>query len=717
MTALSRRTLLKALGWSAAGITVLGVGGCGLPVLPPRNDPTAEDAAAWISLRPEGHFEIYSPRAEMGQGIATAFCQIAAEELDVEMNQVRLVNPDTALVPVSRATVGSDSIRHYGPLMAQAAAALAQAVRQQAAARLGVDVRAVSLSPDGATVEGQPTLPFAALAAHPAIVVTTEDMEAATPRSLAPGAKRRVVGRPLPTPAIRTVVTADSPLYADDIRLPGMLFGAILRSDGLGGGLDSIDDAACRKLPGYIGLVRGDGWTGILAERRGALAEALTRVTQQDDYATESSDATIAAALDIDAGLAGGDLEHVLADDGAMDASGFDIDLRLDTPLAAHAAIEPRTAVARFDEDGRLEVWTGTQDAFYVRKTLMQEFDLPEDRVVVHGMRIGGGFGGRVLVAAELDAARLARHSGRPVKVQWSRRDEFRAGYHRQPSSHRIRATANADGRITHWWHAFRAGHVIFTSAAMGPGLQFATSFVADFGTARGALAPYAAANKRVEFEDVRLPVATGAWRGLGAGPNCWAIEVAVDALARQRGIDPIAFRLANMADEHPRLAAVLRKVAEMSDWEGESGHDTNGSALGVACGIYKEMSYAAAVARVERTESGYRVVRFWCAQDCGLVINPDQVRAQIEGNLVWGIGMALSDRLRVEDGRIVGESFFDYDLPRYAEVPDMDIALIEGGPEPTGAAETAIVCGAGAITNAIAQLTGTTVSALPVTA
>lgn len=717
MSGTSRRTVLKALGWSAAGITVVGVAGCGLPVLPPRNDPTSEDAAAWISLRPEGHFEIYSPRAEMGQGIATGFRQIAAEELVVDLDQIRLVNPDTALVPVCRATVGSDSIRHYGPLMARAAAALADAIRQQAAARLGIAVDAIELSPDGATASGYQTLPFAALAAHPAIVVTTEHVDAARPRSLTPGASRRVVGRPLPTPDIRAVVTASAPLYADDIRLPGMLFGAVLRSDGLEGRLSDIDDSGCRDLPGYVGLARGDGWAGLLAERRGALAEAVSRINYNDNHRTAASDDHVAAAMDIDSGLAKGDLEHVLADDGNARAGGFDIDLRLDTPLALHAAIEPRTAVARFDDAGRLELWTGTQDVFYVRKALMREFDLSEGDVIVHGMRIGGGYGGRVLVAAELDAARLARHSGRPVKVQWSRRDEFRAGYHRQPSSHRIRAKADDDGRITHWWHAFRAGHVIFTSAAMGPGLQFATSFVADFGTARGALPPYAVPNKRVEMEDVRLPVPTGAWRGLGAGPNCWAIETAVDALARHHGIDPIALRLTNMADTHPRLATVLRKAAEMADWTHEKDRRQDDSALGVACGIYKEMSYVAAIARVVRTQTGYRVIRFWCAQDCGLVINPDQVRAQIEGNLVWGMGMALKDHLHVEDGRIVGDSFFDYDLPRYAEVPEMEIALIEGAPEPTGAAETAIVCGAAAVTNAIARLTGATIGALPVSA
>ena len=165
-------------------------------------------------------------------------------------------------------------------------------------------------------------------------------------------------------------------------------------------------------------------------------------------------------------------------------------------------------------------MWTGTQDPFFVRDSLADAFGLGRDKVVVHGMRMGGGFGARTIVAAEMEAARLAKLCGRPVKVQWSRSDEFRAGFHRPPSSHRIRLSADAAGRITNWHHAFRSGHIIFTSAAMGPGLQFATSFVADPGVARGSIPPYAADATRVEFEDVRLPVKTGPWRGLGAAAN-----------------------------------------------------------------------------------------------------------------------------------------------------------------------------------------------------
>jgi CO/xanthine dehydrogenase Mo-binding subunit len=248
----------------------------------------------------------------------------------------------------------------------------------------------------------------------------------------------------------------------------------------------------------------------------------------------------------------------------------------------------------------------------------------------------------------------------------------------------------------------------------MGRKLQFATSFVADPGVARGSSPPYAARATRVEFEDVRLPVKTGPWRGLGAAASNWAVETAVDALARAKGMDPLRFRLGAVAAGHDRLKAVLRAVAAMSGWE--DGPSGGGEArLGVACGIYKNMTYAAVVARVTRDGGRYKVARLWCAHDCGLVINPDQLRAQIEGNLVWGIGMALGEELVVEDGRIAAESFFDYSIPVFSDVPEIEISLLEGSPIPTGAGEAAIVSGTAAITSAIAALTGKTVTRLPV--
>jgi CO/xanthine dehydrogenase Mo-binding subunit len=716
MSSLSRRRFLIALSWGAAGVTAVAGGAAWalMPTLPPRNAPSAADATAWLSLRPDGAFELYSSRAEMGQGIGIGLRQVAADELGVGVDCVRLGQPDTNVMPVARSTVGSDAMRETGPLVARAAAAVAGAVLREAARRLGRPVEDLRLTPDGVADGGATVLTFAELGSGPPLLVTAEDVEAATPKLLAGPAGRREVGRPYPTHDIAAIVTGSRPLYADDVRLPGMVFGAVVRPQTLGGRVLSIDASACNSVPGFLGLYRDGDFSGIVATRRGALAQAMGVLVVEEEEGPAINSAALAGMVEIDA--ASGSLEHSALDTGDTGEGPYDVDLTLTVPLAAHASIEPRTSIARFSEGGGLEGWTGTQDPFFVRNSLADAFGLGRDKVVIHGMRMGGGFGARTIVAAEMDAARLARLCGRPVKVQWSRSDEFRAGFHRPPSSHRIRLSADAAGRITRWHHAFRSGHVIFTSAAMGPGLQLATSFVADPGVARGSIPPYAADATRVEFEDVRLPVKTGPWRGLGAAANHWAVETAIDALARAKGIDPLDMRLKSIAPEYARLSTVLTAAAEMAGWKTRV-KDSSDEGWGLACGIYKEMSYAAAVARVTRTEAGYRVTRLWCAHDCGLIVNPDQVRAQVEGNLIWGIGMALKEELLVDDGRILPESFFDYPLPVLSDVPEIEIRLVEGAAAPTGAGETAIVCGAAAVTNAIAAMTGRTVKALPVKA
>jgi len=692
---LSRRRLLKALGWAGAGLTAIAGPAYALapwPALPHRKAPSADDAAAWVSLRPDGFIELVLPRAEIGQGIAVSFRQIVAEETGFPLERVAAIHPRTDRLPPTRATVGSDSIKDFGPLLAKASAALAAALKQ-----------------DGVDSAAPPSGGWAAFVAKPRIL-TAAAIDAARPVSFNRAAARRVVGKPAATDQIRAIVTGDAPLYADDVRLPGMVFAAALRAPRLGATLGSIDDAAARAVPGYLGLHLIKTQAYVAAASRGSLERCIAAVRAAWVGGNVAGD-VIARSIDIDSGLSRGALEHVIVQSGTL-SERFDIDLRLDVPMAAHGSMEPRTAVARFDQHGRLEIWTGTQDVTFVRAFVAKAMGLSSDRVVVHGCRVGGGFGGKMLCAQELDAALLAQLLKRPVKVQWTRIDEFREAFHRPPSSHRIRARLTSDGLLDSWHHAFRSGHVIFTSAAMGTALQFATSFVGDPGVSRGAVPPYASAGTRVEFEDVRLPVHTGPWRGLGAAPNIWAIETAIDALARKRREDGVAFRRRLIAPQWPRLGRALERVAATANWPAlKSSPDL---AYGVACGIYKDMSYAAVIAEVKRSRGSMRVTRLWCAHDCGVIINPDQVRAQVEGNLVWGLGMALHEELGVVDGHVGATSSADYSVPRYSDVPEMIIDLVDAGDASSGAGETAIVAATAAITNAIAAMTGASVTRLP---
>lgn len=675
---MKRRTLL-GLG---AGLGVSFVlAGC-LPVIPKRPDASLDAAVGWVRHE-GGRYFLSLPRAEIGQNISTALKQIACEELAIGWDDLELQLPTSNEIELVRATVGSDSVKDFAIPLAQACATLRDALAAgQTAGEISARERPVSKL-----------------------------------RAFAAGT--RFVGKDVPLVQAHAIVTGAS-VYASDVRRPGMAFGRVLRaplSPELSSSPATWNAAAARAVPGFVAIVEDSRLAqmasmglGIVAETPGALdriAEALQVKWQSED---DFDQAGLDKSIDIDKRLGKGELSYQLADDGLDREGPWDVDLRIDIPLAAHAPMEPRAAVAEFSDDG-MQLWTGSQDAFYARDVMASKFKLDKAAVTTHNMRVGGAFGGKTICTVELEAAVLARHAGRPVKVQWTRAQEFQQGFHRSPSSHRLRARLE-NGKLTDWWHGFASGHSIFTNAAFPPWMQKFTDIVGDKGVARGALPPYRIPRRRIEHDLIRLPVLTGPWRGLGAGPNCLLIESAMDESARKAGLDPVDFRLAHI--EEPRLAIVLRRVAKMAGTPAKVPGVRAGR--GVACGIYKEMSYAAVVADVLVDEEGnVNVTRLWCAHDCGRAINPDQVRAQCEGNLVWGLAMVLSDDLPVADGGIDAATFSDAPIPRFDRIPAMDIDVVDQGQAPSGAGETAIVAAAGAILNAIRDATGIRPSRLPV--
>lgn len=513
-----------------------------------------------------------------------------------------------------------------------------------------------------------------------------------------------------------------APVYVADVRLPGMLFGRVLRapvSAERASTLSAMNEAAARAVGGFVAVVRDERLQQGLSEGIGIVARtpgALERVEAalEARWLSQGSfgQAEVDRLVDVDRHLAGGGFAHRVHEDAIDEQGPWDVDLRIDIPLAAHAPIQPRAAVAAFDAQGHLDLWVGSQDVYYQRDVVCQRLGLDEERVRVHGCRVGGAFGGKTLCTVELEAAVLAQAVGQPVKLQWTRAQEFRQGFHRPPSSHRIRARLR-DGQLDQWWHAFGSSHILFTNAGLPAWMQRLTDFVADAGVARGAQLPYRCARKRAEFGLNRLPVFTGPWRGLGAGPNGLAMESAIDECARRAGADPLAFRLRHVED--PRLAGVLGAAhAQAGALPPAAAGMRRGR--GVACGIYKQVSYVAVVAEVEvDARGGLRVVRLVCAHDCGTLINPDQVRAQCEGNLVWGLGMALSDRLAVADSRIGPGSFAEAPIPSLDQVPPLEVVLVAAGGAPGGAGETAIVATAAAIANAVREATGVRIQRFPI--
>jgi len=672
-TALTRRSWLQRSG---AGLTVALFAGCALPVIPKRPAPNLDDALGWVRHE-AGRYTLLLPRVEMGQGVMTALKQIACAELGVGWAAVSVALPCTGDIARVKATVGSDSIKDYAQPLAQACALLREAVARGGFPSAG---------------DSPPALRW-------------------------PGADRPDLKRP-PLEQGEAIVTGQ-PLFVADVRRPGMVFGRVLYappSPEFASSPRSFDEAAARAQPGFVALVHDDlleqgqaRGVGIVATTPGAL-DRIERVLAVQ-WQMQASAADWRGLLDIDTRLASEPrLTHAVHDDSVPQTGAWDVDLRFDIPPAAHAALEPRAAVAEFGPGGRLQLWVGSQDVFYQRDVVAKRLGLDDDEITVHSHRLGGAFGGKTICTVELEAAVLARTVGQPVKVQWTRAQEFAQGFHRAPSSHRVRVRLK-DGRLQHWWHGFVSSHILFTNAAMPPWMQAVSRLVGDAGVARGAKLPYRAAARETRFALQRLPVLAGPWRGLGAGPNHFVTESVIDECARLAGQHPLAFRLAHIEDA--RLARVLQRVAQAAGW----GAPPTGTRVGrgLACGIYKDMSYAAVVAEVAVAADGtVRVTQMWCAHDCGRVINASQVRAQCEGNLVWGLGMVLVETLRFEGGNVASTSFADSPIPRWGDIPALHIDLVDTGEPPTGAGETAIVAAGAAIANAIRAATGVRLQTLP---
>lgn len=677
---LSRRALL-----AAGGITVsFGLGGCSLiPPIPKRPMPTLDDAAGWIHRSPQGRFVLWCPRVEMGQNVLGGLRRIAALELGVAEETIDVRIPGTGDIARVKGTVGSDSIRELLVPLATACARL----RDEMAAQ-GMDV-------------------------PPLRAISALRQSAASP-AIAP-------------PQHRALVTG-APVFAADVRLPGMLHATVLRPPWrteLGVGLEGWDRDAVQAVPGFVAQLTLPGVDGPVLVGRHPQALFAMRAAAAVRWKKPAHTPDPERMVDIDAVLASG---RFTKDSGRVEDGPWTVDLRLDVPMAAHAALEPRCAVARFGTgpDGRetLDLWCATQDPFYIRDVMERDHGLPLARITVHNQRLGGGFGGRTVALVEREAAHVARAMKAPVKLQWTREDEFTGGFHRPPSSHRVKVRVGADGSISDWWHALSSSHVIFTSAGMPPWMQTFTDFVGDAGTSRGQHAPYAFARQRRSMQLTRVPLATGPWRGLGAGPNVLAIEAAMDAAARASRQDPVAFRLHHLAQaaagdhlaDPSRLRTVLQRVAERAAREKpRTAAPGERVGRGVACGVYKGLSVVAAVAEVAVTAGRIRVTRLWCSHDCGAMVDARSVRAQVEGNLVWSLSLVLFEQLTAPEARAAQTGFADYPLPRLTDMPTLDIDLVPSDKPPSGAGEAAIVAGAGAIYNALVAATGKQPVRLPV--
>ena len=606
---------------------------------------------ARLRIGPDGRVTVFSGKVEFGQGIRTAFAKIVAAELGIAIDRVTVVLGDTAQVPYDRGTFGSRSIAQDGEILRRAAALARRLI-----------------------AEGRP-------------------LEGPIPDDVPVGAAALDAGpRRLEAPDI---VTGRARFVAD-VRLPGMLRGAIARPPVRGARPAAVDDMAARAMAGVVTVVRDGDLVGVVAERQ-AQAVAAAQALDIEWTMPEAADQdTISIPINEDAAI-----EDALAGAVTRVAATYVM------PYISNAPIGPSAAVADV-RSGGATVYAGTQRPFGLRDELAAALGLPVDSVRVIPLMPSGTYGRNSLGDAAVEAARLSKACGRPVLLQWSREEEFAHGPARPACALDIEAGTDAGGRFVGWRydeHTNAHGYGGTLDPRQAP-----------FTSGRNAVPPYPVPHLAVTLHIEPSPLRTASFRSLAAAENVFAIESLVDEIAAARGEDPLELRLRNTRD--PRLRAVLEAVAERSGWLDRPRGDGRG--FGLACTLYAHGTYIAQVAEVTVASNGrVRLGRYWCAIDPGRVIDPNGVRNQCEGAIVQSASWTLLEELKQRDGRVATTGWDTYPIATFREAPvEIDIHLMgAAGEPPTGVGEPPGVPVAAAIANAIFAACGARVRELPITA
>jgi CO/xanthine dehydrogenase Mo-binding subunit len=644
-----------------------------------------DDVTSWLHVAEDGRVTVFSGKAEMGQNIRTSLTQAVAEELRVAPASIAMVLGDTALTPFDMGTFGSRTTPIMAAQLRKVAAAARELLVDAAARRWTVD-RASLRARDGCVVDPATgrNAGYGELARGQSLVAKVGD-EAAT----APADRWTVAGQSLAKVGAREIVTGRH-RYTSDLARPEMAYGRVLRPPSAGAVLVSADTRAAEALPGVTAVRDGD-FVGVAAATTQAASEALEAVRAEWRPVPQPSGAELFEYLktnptdpqgaDARSRYASGEVEKGLA------GSPTRLQATYTVAYIAHAPLEPRAAVAEW-KDGALTVWTGTQRPFGVRTELAEAFRIPEDKVRVIVPDTGSGYGGKHTGEAAIEAARLARAAHRPVKVVWTRAEEFAWAYFRPAGVIEVKSGAGADGRLAAWeFHNYNSGP-------------------------SGIRTPYDVPHQKIEFHATRSPLRQGSYRGLAATANHFARESHMDEIAHAAGVDPLELRLRNLSDA--RLRAVLQAAADRFGWGRTKAAPDHG--FGLACGVEKG-GYVATCAEVAVARPGgqVRVTRAVTAFECGAIVNPDQLKNQVEGSVVMGLGGALFEAVRFDAGAIENARFSLYRVPRFSDVPVLETVLLDRKDLPSaGAGETPIIAIAPAVANALFAATGMRRRSLP---
>lgn len=713
---MSRRGFMKAVGvsaglmvaWSSTRVSGHGSPGHGIPAARTQfGGPSAPmDLDSYLLVNDDGSVTLMTGKVEFGQGIQTGFGQLVAEELSLPFESVEvLCGTRTDLVPYDTPTVGSMSTRFTGPRLRQAAAEMREWLIELGSEELGVEAEKLDVQ-DGSVVvvdEPETSVAFSALASGKlAARELREDVVLKDP------ADYTVVGQSIPRVDVPSKVDG-SAIFGIDASIEGMVYGKVLRAPARGSTLESVDFSAAEGMPGVVGVLHDGNFAGIAAESLEQAEAAIAAVQAEWTLpATTTTHETIFELL-----RSTGDEGQVLEEEGTtpedpaagLETAAHTISVSFTAPYVSHAPMEPKTALVSIDGD-KIDVWTPTQSPFNVQSAVADALGVPPEQVVAHSVASGGAFGSKG-TDAEVEAARLAQAVGRPVKIIWTRQEEYQNGRFRPAMAIDIEAGVGESGSVDAW------NYTLYSSAYYPEGAENPTACAAN--ASANIRSVYDVPTSITTWFQSDSPFPPHFWRGNGAAVNTFAREVTLDELAELAGLDPVTFR-GELLLNNPRMQAVLDAVVEKAGWT--PGVGSTGEGVGVAL-TFENGSYCGAVAHVDVDESSgeIHVRHVDTSIDCGLVVNPLAVRNQAEGSVIQSLSPTLREMVRFENGRVTNPSFGGARPITMMESPTVDVVFVEDKTQPMGGVGEPFVAPIpAAVSNAVYDAVGIRLRDLPFT-
>jgi len=651
----------------------------------------------WFEITAQNQVILYSPKVEMGQGTFTGMAQLAAEELEVELEQIKVVHAPTESGNIDQfSTGGSTSISSMWQPLRELAATMREMLKQAAAAQLQVPLSALSVAAGVVRADDRKL-------SYGEIVQGVKEWTIPETPALKPRSAHRLVGKPIPRVDLLDKVTG-APIFGMDASMPDMLYGSILRCDKIGASFVDADVSKAEKMPGVVRVVKEKDFVGVVAQSR--MEAERAKLAIEAEWHTERNWQT----ADIEEMIQVGKGEPVTIQKKGrpkriLDNEADVISSEYKSPIGAHAQLEPNGALAHVDGN-QVTVMMSTQVINLTRGEIADRLGLKKENVNIIPAYLGGGFGRRLHTPNAMQAALLSKAVGKPVKCFFNRKEEFQQDTFRPPTHHLLRAKLDDAGKIRAIEHNISSGDVMFGSP-MFPAIA-EPILGADLGAWRGGMIQYGAIpNYRAISWRVKLPFATSWWRSLGLLANTFAIESFMDELARKAGKDPVQFRLEQLQDDE--AGQRLRKVIEAAAKKGNYQDSVleNGRAMGFAASTDANTP-CAHVVEVSLDEGEIKVHKVTCVIDPGIAVNPDQVRAQCEGAIIMGMSAALYERMIVKDGQLLPTIYGPYQMALMRNAPkEIVVEILENADAPGAVGEPPMGPIAAAIANALFRLTG----------